>query len=221
MHVEKRSSGSKIKFYLAHSFREGKKVHKISKYLGMNIAPRLLDERKKMAERLILDEINRYRIINDPLTAELSSREIQWVKNLEVQIPINVSHLSERQWRLFSELFTYNTNAIEGSKLNSREVNEILEKDNWPEKSKEDIAEAYGVDEAIRFIRKTKTHISVGLIKRMHRIVFGNSKAFAGQLRKPGEEVVVMDSRGNVVHEGAPQPRIQYLLNQPRILNSE
>lgn len=214
MHVEKRKSGSKVKFYLAHSFREGKKVHKISKYLGTNLTTQLLEERKKISQKLILDEINRYRIINDPLIAELSSKEIQWVKNLEVQIPINISHLSERQWSVFSKLFTYNTNAIEGSRLSSIEVNEILEKDKWPEKSKEDIAEAYGVNEAIRFIRKTKTFISLGLIKKIHRTVFGNSRAFAGRLRKPGEEVIVMDSLGNVVHEGAPQPRIQYLLNQ-------
>ena len=41
--------------------------------------------------------------------------------------------------------------SIEGSKLNQKEVNELLEKDKWPDKSKEDIAEAYGVDEAAQY----------------------------------------------------------------------
>ncbi|MBW2975405.1 Fic family protein, partial [Candidatus Woesearchaeota archaeon] len=94
------------------------------------------------------------------------------------------------------------------------EVKEILENDKWPDKSKEDIAEAYGVDEAIRFIRAEKEHISIDLIKKIHKIVFKNSKSFAGKFRKKGEEVVVMDSQRNVVHEGSPQPRINHLLKE-------
>jgi Fic family protein len=51
-------------------------------------------------------------------------------------------------------------------------------------------------------------------IKKIHKIVFKNSKPFAGQLRKKGEEVVVVDRIGNVVHEGAPQARINHLLRE-------
>jgi Fic family protein len=93
-------------------------------------------------------------------------------------------------------------------------VNELLDKDKWPDKSKEDIAEAFGVDEAIRYIRINKEHISVELIKKIHKIVFKNSKPFAGKLRKKGEEVVVMGSGGVVEHEGAPQARINHLLKK-------
>ena len=214
MHVEKRKSGNKTKYYLAHSFREGNKVHKIRKYLGQNLSARLLEERKKLAKGLVLDEINKYKVIRDPLTVKLSEREIEFVRKLEVQIPVEIHHLSPKQWRLFSKIFTYNTNAIEGSRLNIKEVSDILDKDRWPDKSKEDIAEAYGVDEAIKFIKKSKEHISIKLIKDIHKIVFKNSKSFAGKLRKMGEEVVVMDNRGNIVHEGAPQARIVHLLNE-------
>ena len=115
----------------------------------------------------------------------------------------------------FSELFTYNTNAIEGSELNSQEVRDILKENKWPkEKSKQDIAEAYGVSEAIKYVRQTKEELSIELIKKIHTIVFKNSKSFAGQLRKPGEEVVVKNRFGDTVHEGAPQSRILYLLNE-------
>ena len=120
--------------------------------------------------------------------------------------------MSESDWKAFSEIFTYNTNAIEGSRLNQEEVRNLLEKDKWPEKSKENIAEAYGVDEAIRFIRGTKEHMSISLIKQVHKIVFKNSKSFAGKLRKKSDEVVVIDSKQNVVREGAPQGRINHLL---------
>lgn len=214
MHIEKRKVGKSTKYYLAHSYREGKRVHKFRKFLGADLKPEKLSERKKIAEKLILEEIHKYNIIKDPLQFELSNKEIEEIRRLEREIPLKISHLSEKDWKIFSEIFAYNTNAIEGSRLNKKEVRDLLEKDKWPDKSKEDIAEAYGVDEAIRFIRGEKEHISIDLIKKIHRIVFRNSKPFAGKLRKKGEEVVVSDIKGNVVHEGAPQSRVNYLLNE-------
>ncbi|MDO8510614.1 MAG: Fic family protein [Nanoarchaeota archaeon] len=214
MHVEKRKSKGKVKYYLAHSYREGLKVHKFRKYLGQDLAKEKLKERGKIAEKLILEEIHKYRIVKNPLHLELSEEEIESIKKLELEIPLKINHLSEQKWKIFSEIFTYNTNAIEGSRLNQKEVENLLGKDEWPNKSKEDIAEAFGVDEAISFIRTTKEHISIELIKKIHKIVFKNSKLFAGKLRKKGEEVVVMDNKGNVVHEGAPQPRINHLLKE-------
>lgn len=214
MHVEKRKVGKKVKYYLAHSFREGKKVHKARKYLGANLTTKLLEERKSIAKTLIEEEIRTYRVIKNPLNFELSAEKIAWVKGIQAGIPVKISHLSEAQWRAFSEIFTYNTNAIEGSTLSSKEVKEILEKNEWPEKPKGDIAETYGVNEAIRFIRKTNEHLSIDLIKELHSIVFKNSKPFAGRLRKRGEEIAVVNSLGNIVHQGAPQPRIRHLLDE-------
>ena len=210
MYIEKRKSG---KYYLVHSYREGSKVHKFRKYLGKDLTKEKLKERRIIAEKLILEEIHKYKIIKDPLHFELSEKEIEQIKALEKEIPIKVKHLSEKDWKIFSEIFTYNTNAIEGSRLNFNEVKDILEEDKWPDKSKEDIAEAYGVDDAIKFIRGTKEHISISLIKGIHKIIFKNSKSFAGKLRKKGEEVVVMGKFG-VVHEGAPQARVLNLLKE-------
>lgn len=214
MYLEKRKVKGKIQYYLGHSFREGSKVHKIRKYLGADLTQNILNERQEKAKILILEEINRYKIIKDPLIESLSEKEVEFVKRLEKNIPVKIKHLSEDDWVAFSELFTYNTNAIEGSELNSREVKEVLKEDKWPKKSKTDIAEAYGVNDAITFIRKSKEDISLELIKEIHEIVFKNSKDFAGQFRKQGEEVVVMGRTGDIVHEGAPQSRIIALLNE-------
>lgn len=214
MHLEKRKENGKTKYFLAHSYREGKHVHKFRKYLGQDLKPTLLKERQEIAEKLILEEIHKYQIINDPLNIELTTKEIKVIKALETEIPLKIEHLSEKDWETFSKLFTYNTNAIEGSKLNKKEVKDLLDEDKWPDKSKEDIAEAFGVDEAIRHIRKTNEHITIELIKKIHKIVFKNSKPFAGKLRKKGEEVVVMGAGGIIVHEGAPQTRINHLLRE-------
>lgn len=213
MYVEKRNYKGKIKYYLAHSFREGDKINKIRKLIGIDLTKEVLEERKVKVEKLILEEIEKYKVIKDPIQNELKKEEIQFVQRLEKEANLKVIHLSEENWETFSKLFTYNTNAIEGSELNSKEVKGILDENVWPkEKTKEDVAEAYGVNEAIAFIRQTKEHLSLSLIKDIHKIVFKNSKGFAGELRKPGEEVVVM-GRNGVVHEGAPQSRISSLLN--------
>src|SRR3989344_8471888 len=103
MHIEKRKQKKRIKYYLAHSFREGSKVHKIRKYLGVDLKETTLEERKQKAEALILEEINKYKIIQDPLNVELSKKDLEIVKRLETKIPLKVSHLSEKQWRIFSE----------------------------------------------------------------------------------------------------------------------
>ena len=163
MHLEKRKVGKRIKYFLSHSYREGKKVHKFRKYLGQDLKQNLLEERKIIAEKLILEELHRYKIIKDPLQVQLSEEEIASIRKLESQIPLKISHLSESHWKKFSKIFTYNTNAIEGSKLTEEEVKGLLEKDRWPNKSKEDIAEALGVDEAISYIRNTKEHLSLEL----------------------------------------------------------
>lgn len=214
MYIERRKEGKKIKYYLAHSFRESGKVHKIRKFLGKDINEIQLKERIPQAKKLILEEIQQYKIIGDPLKVPLSKDEIEFIKKIEFIQKLKIFHLSEKQWELFSELFTYNTNAIEGSELNQREVKEILEEDKWLEKSKEDIAETYGVDKAIGCIRKTKEHISIKLILELHKVVFKNSKSFAGKFRKKGEEVVVRNGLSDVVHYGAPQSRIVSLLKE-------
>jgi len=212
MYVEKRNINGKIKYYLAHSFREGGKVHKIRKFLGKDIDDLTLKERIKKAEKIILEEIDEYKIIQDPLKIPLSKKEIKFIRNLEKQGNLKVIHLSKKDWKQFSELFSYNTNAIEGSEITKKEAKEILEENKWPEKPKEDIAETYGVDEAINYIRETSIHLSLDFIKKLHKIVFKNSKSFAGNFRKKGEEVGVRDTHGNLLHIGAPQSRVVSLL---------
>jgi len=214
MYVEKRKEGKRVKYYLAHSFREGGKVHKIRKFLGKDINDIQLKERVDKAREIILEEIKQYMVISDPLKVPLSEAEVKFIEKIEVAQKLKIFHLSDKQWDLFSELFTYNTNAIEGSELDQKEVKDILQRDKWPKKSKEDIAETYGVDKAIEHIRETKEHISIELMLELHKIVFKNSKSFAGKFRQKGEEVVVRDGLGNIAHYGAPQSRIIGLLKE-------
>ncbi len=212
--MEVRKVGKAKKFYLAHSFRKNGKPRKIRVYLGSNLDQRELSVKKKEAEKKLLESIQATKIIHDPLETVLSPQEAAEVKQLEAAIDLKISHLSEEDWTKFTEVFTYNTNAIEGSKVTLGEVEEILEKNKWPQKSREEISETYGVAKAVEFIRKTREHASIDLILELHRLVFENSKSFAGKLREKGVEVVVADSLGNVLHRGAPSIKVKQLLEE-------
>jgi Fic family protein len=91
-------------------------------------------------------------------------------------------------------------------------VKGILERNEWPNKSKEEISETFGVAEAVKYVRGTREHLSIELIIKLHSIVFKNSKGFAGKIRTKGEEVVIMDAARNIIHRGAPATMVLTLL---------
>jgi len=215
MHIEVRQKGKKKEIYLAHSFRDNGNVRKIRRKLGDNLTKKEIENLREGAEKSILEQVNIYKRIRDPLHTVLSTKEKETIGSLIESIDLRIEHLSEDDWIKFTESFTYDTNAIEGSTVTSQEVREIIENDKWPEKrTKWEISETYGVAEAVKYIRETKKHISIDLIKELHNIVFKNSKSFAGKLRKPGIEVVVSDRSGKVLHRGAPQRQVVMLLKE-------
>ncbi len=216
MFIEIRKVGKKKKkYYLAHSFREYGKIKKIRRYLGLNLSKKQIEKIRKRAEELILKQIEDLKIIKDPFKNILSERELKQLGSLKAKGLIKIDHLSEEEWLRFSEIFSYDTNAIEGSSITKKEAIKIIEKDKWPEDAtKWEISETYGVVEAVKYIRKTKVHISLNLIKKLHNIVFKNSKSFAGKLRKKGTEVVIKNRFGDIVHRGAPSTKITQLLTE-------
>ncbi len=215
MHLEIREKNSSKKYYLAHSFRAGAAVKKVSVYLGSNLNPQELEEKRVSGEKKLRDKMKAAQAIPDPYFTALSSSECKELITLEARGELQVLHLSDLDWTKFKENFTFNTNAIEGSHIESQEVKDILRDDKWPRgRSKEDIAETYGVSEAIDYIRTTQEHISLNLLKEIHRIVFKNSKPFAGEFRRKGTEVVVADAYGNVIHRGTPSEKVSKLLKE-------
>ena len=93
MYIEKRKSKGGIKYYLGHSYREGKLVSKIRKYLGQDLKPEKLAERRKIAEKLIIEEIYKHKIISDPLQVDLSEYDLEWIKKIEAKIPLKISYI--------------------------------------------------------------------------------------------------------------------------------
>jgi len=215
MHIEIRVLRGHKKYYLAHSYRKNGKVLKVRVYLGANLSESEIAEKRKEAEIRVKARMAQIKSIRDPYRTVLAPSEIKELAGLEIKNAVKVRHLSEEDWLRFTEAFTYDTNAIEGSTVDAQEVADILEKRTWPKnRSKEEIAETYGVAEAINYIRKTKEHVSIKLILELHKIVFKNSKSFAGEFRRKGIEVVIADAFGNIVHRGAPATEVRSLLNE-------
>ncbi len=214
MHIEIRPAGNGKKYYLAHTYRVGKKVKKIRIYLGTNLTKSELTTAREKAKVILEKRIPASKEPRDPYLTLLTKEELKALESLTSDKKIGIIHLSEAGWQRFTEIFTYNTNAIEGSKVGKNEVKDLLEKNKLPEKSKEDIAETFGVAEAIKYIRGTKDHLSLDLIKTLHWLCFKNSKSFAGQFRRKGIEVGVYDSLGNIVHRGALSTKVLALLKE-------
>ena len=214
MFIEVRKVGKDRKYYAVHSFREEGRVVKIRKYLGLNLSAAELQEKEVKASEAIAEQLRYYQEIRDPLRFILLPRELNQLKTLEARGDIRIAHLSEDDWQRFSELFSYHTNAIEGSTLTQKEVTALIEKKKIPDKSANDIAEACGVAEAIQYIRKEKPVLSINLMKTLHTIVFKKTKSFAGHLRAAGVEVIIRDGAGNIVHRGAPSHKVEAMLKQ-------
>ena len=215
MHVEKRLVGEKRKYYLAHSYRSGSKIMKARVFLGSDLDQAEVERLAETARGRLEDKIRSAKRVGDPYRTILSSQEMKEITLLTTKVKMKLAHLSEDNWVNFTEEFTYDTNAIEGSTVSKKEVKQVLEDREWPEKSKEEISETIGVAEAVKYIRSTRDQLSFRLIVELHRIVFKNSKPFAGETRrKSGVEVSVVDSAGRVIHRGAPASEVDTQLRR-------
>ena len=75
MYLEQRKTKHGAKYYLAHSFREAGKVHKIRVYLGVNLKKKILKERQERAKELLLQQLNSFKIIRSPIQYKFTKRE--------------------------------------------------------------------------------------------------------------------------------------------------
>lgn len=205
MYIEKRKAGKGIKFYLIYSFRENGSVQKIRKYLGRNLNKEQLntarDKAKKQIDELIL------RLSTEVFQFSLTDAQIKKLNKINKKV--DIFHLSAKEWERFTEQFTYNTNAIEGSTLLLDDVQNALKMKN-PSGFEE--IEAKGVASAVAYLRKTKDEFSLKMILRLHYLCFHGSKDFAGRLRDV--EVVIRSAKGEILHQGVPSSNVGYALKE-------
>ncbi|MBI2145735.1 Fic family protein [Candidatus Woesearchaeota archaeon] len=203
MFLETRKIGNRTKFYLVHSYRVGKRIKRISCYLGSDLGEAELSAVREKAERYIVEQLKERNI----LEFELTPAEIQEFKKYDQKIKIH--HLHPQAWEKFIEEFTYNTNAIEGSTVPRTDVRALLHQRIPPKSTDEQ--ESINVSRAVTYIQKSKEKLTTIFIKKIHLLCFQGTKNFAGALRKV--EVVIKDGRGNIIHQGAPAQKVEALLS--------
>ncbi len=140
MHVEKRLVGGKRKYYLAHSYRSNSKIMKARVFLGTDLDQTEVERLAEKARARLEDKIRSAKRIGDPYRTVLSSQEMNEITLLTTKVKMKLAHLSEDNWVNFTEEFTYDTNAIEGSTVSKKEVRQVLADGQWPEKSNEEIS---------------------------------------------------------------------------------
>jgi len=215
VYIETREVGGRKKYYLATSYRMGAKVAKVRVFFGTDLGRDEVERLAEQAKGRLEQKAQSAKSIGDPYRTVLSSKEMRVITLLTTKVRVKLAHFSEDDWKVFTEEFTYHTNAIEGSTVSKEEVKQVHADEQWPERSKEEIAETLGVAEAVKHLRQTKDPISLELIKDLHRIVFKNSKPFAGETRqRGGVGVSVVDNLGIVVHKGAPASQVDALLRR-------
>ena len=215
VHVEVRRVNGRKKYYLAHSYRVNSLVRKARVFLGTDLSQSEIERLTGEMRGRLEEKVQSAKRIGDPYRTVLSSQEIKEITLLTTKVEIKLAHLSEEDWKNFTEHFTYDTNAIEGSTVSQKEVRQVLADRQWPPKSNDEISQTLGVAEAVGYIRKVEDPLSLELIRTLHKIVFKNSKPFAGETRQSsGVEVSVVDSRGAVIHRGAPARWVDSLLRK-------
>ncbi len=158
-------------YYLVHTFRKSGKPTYREIYLGTTV-PNDVEQLKEAFLRKILNEDAFVK-----LEKIRKSFKEQWKKYPET--------VKKKILLDFSIDFTYNTNAIEGSKITLEETQEILEKRISPNKSLPDILETISHSKVFFNTLNEKKALSENIILKWHFELFKETKPdIAGKIRE-------------------------------------
>lgn len=171
MRILRRKKGKRAYYYLQHSFRDGGKVVTKEKYLGKEVPQDI--EGVKSA---FLENCCKAGLLRSFENVSRSFR-LEWQKYPE--------SMKEKSKEQIAIAFTYNTNAIEGSKITLPETRELLENEIAPNKPLRDIKETEAHAKVFLEMLKKKDDFSIGLVLAWHKELFQNTKPdIAGKFRE-------------------------------------
>lgn len=113
MDIQKRRRGRNSYFYLVYSYRDGRKVRKVERYLGRKLPVSLSKIEEELAEKAVSKQWG----------TQLEEIRAKYSANLD-RMP---SALREQELNTFAINFTYDSNRIEGSSLTRQETASLLE----------------------------------------------------------------------------------------------
>ncbi|MEK6885983.1 MAG: Fic family protein [Nanoarchaeota archaeon] len=171
MRIIKRKKGNAEFFSLQHSFRENGEVITREKYLGKTLPNE--KELEKMKEELSKES-----------TSELNKKLEKIRNNFQKEWETFPPSYKEKVLEQIAVAFTYNTNAIEGSKITLEETKEIVEDKISPNKPLRDVKETENHAKVFLEMLNKKEKITKELLLTWHKQIFGASKEdIAGRFR--------------------------------------
>lgn len=159
--VRKRKIGNSDFYYLEHSVKKDGKVVKREKYLGKTI-PKNIEELK---EDMLQDE---RKILYEKFERIKKNFQKEWKS-----IPESVKQKEKEE---ISIAFTYNTNAIEGSKITLYEAREIIHDKIAPNKQLRDVKETEMHSKVFLEMLDKKDDITNDVLLKWHKHIFGDTK---------------------------------------------
>mgnify|MGYP001614109451 FL=1 len=161
MRIIKRSKGRRLYYYLQHSYRENKKVITKELYLGKTIP------------KDIYEIIGRLR---NEAKKDLYIKLEEIKKSFQREYNKFPKSIKDKEKKQIAIVFTYNTNAIEGSTITLAETREIIEKNIAPNKSLSDIKETELHSKVFLDMLNKKEKISINLLLKWHYNLFNETK---------------------------------------------
>jgi Fic family protein len=171
MQIIKRKKGNEEFYYIQYSFRKNGKIKTNEKYLGKQIPEEKALE--KIKQELLQEKTQE---IEEKLEKIKSNFQKEW-SNIPPKI-------KEKELQEISIAFTYNTNAIEGSKITLEETREIVEDKIAPNKSLRDVRETEAHSKVFLEMLKNNEKITKSLLLSWHKQIFQESNPeIAGRFR--------------------------------------
>jgi len=170
MHIVTRSRGTKKYFYLKHSTRINGNVVTKEQYIGCELPATIAVLQQQFLKTFKLPLYEKFDAIRSHFQKEWNT------------IP---SVLHPKEMEELAILFTYNTNAIEGSTITLDETRAIIQQHLAPHKSLRDIHETESNVKVFLHMLSTPQDYSLRLLLGWHRELFGETKPeLAGHWRE-------------------------------------
>ncbi|MBU2496595.1 MAG: Fic family protein [Nanoarchaeota archaeon] len=159
-YTEVKVKGDKKYYYRVKSVREGKKIKKERKYLGVDLSKKELKVVEKEADKELV-----------VLSNILSNEEKKFLSEIKKEYSKEPKTNLENRYEAFCSLFTYDSNAIEGNTLTLQETSHLLFDKIVPAKSLREINEALNHKKAFDYLLNYKGDITKSFICKLHELV--------------------------------------------------
>lgn len=176
--LETKNIDNKPYLYAVRRVRIGKKYKKISIYIGKS-APKTKAQKSKLLDalqakelQLVPDMVANMRIPDVHIT-DTEYQKLEAARLTHQYAYEALSAAKQKQWwRQFAIKFTYESNAIEGSKLSEKEVNAIVQGRTAKQATpRTEVQEVENTIEAIDWLRTGSFALNERAILRLHALV--------------------------------------------------